>query len=148
MIGLTYDNARGHADVVFVDGQLVDDPGLITACLISLYTDKRDPSAPEGEREGWWGTQLDELGGEWGSLLWTLRRALPTEDTRQKAEGYATASLEWLKTDGYVETITAKAVWTKPNPGAADLAIEVYIKRPGDIAPRRLGVWGAFLGAQ
>lgn len=147
MIGLTYDNDAGHADVVFEDGTKVDDPGLITACLISLYTDKRDPSRPEGDRGGWWGTSLDDDGDEWGSLLWTLRNALPVEDTRQKAERYAQDSLAWLVTDGYVSSIKATAVWARDILGVASLRIAIDIQRPGDIAPRRLGIWEAFSGS-
>lgn len=147
MLGLTYDNAAGHADVTWEDGGKADDPGLITAVLISLYTDKRDPSRPEGDRGGWWGTELDDPGAEWGSLLWTLRNGLPTEDTRQRAELYAQQSLAWMVADGYVDTVKATAVWSRPSPGIADLSLVVDIKRPEDIAPRRLGVWEAFSGA-
>ena len=146
MLGLTYDNAAGHADVTFVDGTMVDDPGLITAVLISLYTDKRDPSRPEGDRGGWWGTTFDDAGEEWGSLLWTLQRELPTETTRRKAELYATDCLAWMVSRGYVAWVKATAAWAYPQPGVAELQLAVDIKRPGDIAPRRLGIWRAFSG--
>lgn len=147
MIALVFDNAAGHADVSFVDGTKLDDPGLITACLISLYTDKRDPTRPEGDRGGWHGTEFDEPGAEWGSHLWTLRNALPIEDTRQKAELFAEQSLTWLVTEGYVETVEATAFWATSQPGIADLRLGVDIKRPEDLAPRRLGIWEAFSGS-
>ena len=144
MIGLTFDNAQGHADVSYVDGRLVDDPGLITAILISLYTDKRDPSRPEGEQGGWWGTSLDDEGDEWGSLLWTLRRAAPTEDTRRKAETYAADALRWMVTDKIADAVTVMAAWSSPALGVRRLTLAVDIKRPGAATSERLGVWGAF----
>lgn len=147
MIGLTYSNDLGYADVTFTDGLLVDDPGLVTACWISLYTDRRDSARAEGDRGGWWGTQLDDAGDEWGSLLWTLRNAHPIEDTRGKAERYASDALTWLITDGIAQSVKVTAVWAYPNPGIADLRLAIDIKRPEDIAPRRLAVWEAFLGA-
>lgn len=147
MLGLTYDNAAGHADVTFEDGQLVTEPGLITAILISLYTDKRDPSRPAGDQGGWWGTALDDPGDEWGSLLWTLARELPTERTRQKAEAYAGDALAWMVADGIAETVTVTAAWTQPQPGLARLMLAVDIKRPQSAAIERLGVWEAFSGS-
>lgn len=147
MIKLVYDNEAGHADVVFVDGGKASDSGLITACIISLHTDKRDPTRREGDRGGWHGTEFADPGDEWGSLLWTLANALPTEDTRQKAERYAGECLAWLVSDGIAETVIATAFWDRSDPGIADLRIAVDIKRPGDLAPRRLGVWEAFSAA-
>ena len=147
MIGLTFDNAAGHADVSYSGGQLVSDPGLVTAVLLSLYTDKRDPSRPEGDQGGWWGTSLDEDGDEWGSLLWTLRRAAPTEDTRRKAENYATDSLRWFITDGIAATVKATATWVTPIPGIKRLMLAIDIKRPNSATAERLGVWEAFSGS-
>lgn len=147
MLGLTYDNAAGHADVTYSDGQLVTEPGLITAILISLYTNKRDPSRPQGDQGGWWGTALDEPGDEMGSLLWTLARELPTERTRQRAEVYAFDSLAWMVTDGIAETVVVTAEWQRPTPNVARLTLAVDIKRPKSAAIERLGVWEAFRGS-
>lgn len=147
MLGLTYDNAAGHADVSFEDGQLVTEPGLVTAILISLYTNKRDPSRQRGDQGGWWGTVLDEQGDEMGSLLWTLARELPTERTRQRAEAYAGESLAWMVADGIAEAVTVTAEWQRPTPNVARLTLAVDIKRPQSAAIERLGVWEAFRGS-
>lgn len=147
MLALTFDNAAGHADLSFSGGQLVTEPGLITAVLISLYTDKRDPSRPQGDQGGWWGTALDEDGYEMGSLLWTLRREPPTERTRQRAQTYAEDSLAWMLRDGIAETVTVTAAWARPQPNIARLDLAVDIKRPNSAAVERLGVWEAFRGS-
>lgn len=147
MLGLTFDNAAGHADVAFEAGQLVTEPGLITAILISLYTNKRDPSRPQGDQGGWWGTALDEAGDEWGSLCWTLAREHPTERTRQKYESYSTDALAWMIADGIAESVSTPCWWEYPQPGVARLMRAVDIKRPQSAAIERLGVWEAFRGS-
>lgn len=147
MLALTFDNAAGHADLSFSGGQLVTEPGLITAILISLYTDKRDPSRPVGDQGGWWGTALDAAGEEIGSLLWTLRREPPTERTRQRAQVFAEDSLAWMVTDGIADTVAVPAFWARPQPNLARLMLPVDITRPDTDAVERLGVWEAFRGS-
>ena len=143
MIALFWDDDEGAGDVRWTDGELViDGYDLQTAVFASLFTDRYDDTRDVGDRRGWWGTEFDaDDNDEWGSLLWTLDDQLATEDSRRKAEVYATESLQWLIDDGIAETVTATAVYDKTIPGLVRRNLRVEVQRPGELAPRLVGVW-------
>lgn len=141
MLALFWDDDEGVADVRWTDGELVREGyDLQTAAFISLFTDRYDESRDVGDRGGWFGTEFDTE-DEWGSLLWTLDRELATEENRRKAETYAQESLAWMVDDGIAETVIATATYDKTIPGLVRRNLRVEVQRPGEIAPRLLGVW-------
>lgn len=105
--------ARAGAD-------LASDDGLLTAVIISLFTDApasalEAANAGLSDRRGWWGdAYADEAGDVMGSKLWLLRREKRTAATLERARQYATEALAWLVSDGVAESVavTAEAVGT------------------------------------
>lgn len=85
-------------DIIIENGDLVEDAGLFTPVLISLFTDNRAPidvELPAGAtgRRGWWGnTNEDSV----GSLLWLVSREKATNEIASRAEDYARDALQWL----------------------------------------------------
>ncbi|MCW5760104.1 MAG: phage GP46 family protein [Phenylobacterium sp.] len=119
--------SRGDWAVAGFD--LASGTDLETAVLISLFTDRRadpDDVIPDGSGDprGWWG---DALGARpLGSKLWLLERAKQTEDTRQRAQGYAEDALAWLVEDGVAAEVVVAASWQGPG----FLGLQVTISEP------------------
>ncbi|EGJ50258.1 phage GP46 family protein [Desulfocurvibacter africanus] len=106
------------ADLTLSRADLATEQGLQSACILSLFTDARCDAdeLPEGETDsrGWWGDGLDGLDGtpvRRGSKLWLLGREKQVERTRQRAEEYAAAALQWLVTDGHAKAVAVSASW-------------------------------------
>ncbi|TCR69685.1 phage GP46 family protein [Bosea sp. BK604] len=85
---------------------------LASAVIISLFTDRR---APEGwrpdiaDRRGWWGDKVaaeGEAAEEIGSLLWTLRNEVATEQNAELARIYAIEALAWMLRDRVAAEVT------------------------------------------
>jgi phage gp46-like protein len=115
-------------DVLVSANDLVADDGLETAIILSLFTDRRADDSdelPDAEqfRRGWWADSDDD---RIGSKLWLLSRSKELVQIRALAEQYARESLQWLISDGIVESISVVAVI--PLPGVIGLAVE--IQRP------------------
>lgn len=108
-IGLDFDWALGR-------GAMLTDEGMETAVINSLFLDRvaaADDELPDdsGDRAGWWGDMAIE-GDEpdpIGSRLWLLARAKATRETAARAQRYALEALEWFKTDGVADEVTAVA---------------------------------------
>jgi phage gp46-like protein len=104
------------ADLVLQGGDLAGENGLLTAVMISLFTDaralERDPlPVEETSRRGWW---ADEAPDRIGSLLWLLRREKVTRATVELARQYARASLQWMVEDGIAEQVDVEAAVRQP----------------------------------
>lgn len=97
-----------------VDGSdLVNEPGLETAVLISILSERRaEPDDilpnPTDTRSGWWADAISDI--PIGSKLWLLSRSKINNTTLRNAEQYLEESLEWMITDGVADSITATAV--------------------------------------
>lgn len=118
--------AEGRGDWALAGPDLAAGLDLETAVLISLFTDRvADPDdvIPDGSGDprGWWG----DLGrsSAIGSKLWLLERAKRTEDTRLRAEGYATEALAWMVEGAIASEVQAVAAWTRR--GQLDLAVTI-----------------------
>lgn len=148
MLALVFDSDTGFYDLEFRDLQLLEDGGINTAVVISLFTNRRDPSRPVGDQGGWSGSEFDDDDGitEYGSLLWTLSREPPTETTRNRAQKYCEDALQWLVDDGIAESVDVTVTWTM-RAGVAYLAARVELTRPDDLAPRLVGVWEVYSAA-
>jgi len=139
-------------------GALAEDAELVSAVLLSLFTDARArdddrlPDAPEdgpapgtpGDRRGWW-ADAEAPEGALGSRLWLLSREKATERTRRRAEQYAEEALAWMVEDGLVEAVRVEADWTAPE--RLDLAVTLAL--PGGRPVRRTWAWytGETIGA-
>ena len=152
-IAIVYDEVERLFDLaVDEDGfRLQTDDGLQTAVTISLFTDRRATPAElqlaglaPHENAGWAGDSYPELDGdEWGSLLWTLRRALRDDDTLELARQYARQALQWLVEDEVAQGVTCDASWIADT-GYLELTVEIVRAERG--LPRWRRVWNATTG--
>lgn len=131
MIALSWNDASGTADLAQRDtGALADDAGLKTAVVLSLFLDARarPDDGAQGHRRGWLGdafTPEDRM----GSRLWLLTREKQTEETRRRAEDYATEALAWLLDEGLATDVAVTAQWV----ARGVLGLQVAIATPGGI---------------
>lgn len=131
-IAIKWDPARYRGDWDVTSGDLVTGPGLETAVLLSLFTDRvADPSfiPPPGEpfdRRGWWGDTYEP--SPIGSRLWQLNRAVKTDGTTLLAEArdYCLEALQWLKDAGVVASIDVTTWWL----AAQSIGIKITIAQP------------------
>jgi len=101
---------------------------LQTSVLISLFSDRladRDEPLPDnsGNRRGWW-ADTDAARGAIGSRLWLLVREKQTNETRLRAEDYATEALQWLIDDEVADRVEVVATWLRL--GWLELDIQIY----------------------
>jgi phage gp46-like protein len=115
------DWAIAGADEPLNRGGLQAKSALHTAIVLALFTDKRCPVdhplfkyVGDADPRGWWGDAVDVredlFEDELGSLLWTLERAVLTEDIRRWAERLAEEALAPLIRQGAVVRIDVEAV--------------------------------------
>lgn len=142
-IALTFDPATFEFDLALAGAgdarDLQGDDGLLTAVIISLFTDARahddDPLPDErvgvtSDKRGWWGDHIlpEDARDPMGSRLWLLWREKEMPVVVERARQYASEALAWLLRDGWVGglEVTAQRV------GPAYLGIGVRLRpRPG-----------------
>ena len=140
-VALIWNNATGSADFEMVNGDLVTDPGLQTALILSLFADRL--AAPgdvlpdnSTDRRGFWGDlpvdPAAQISGPsaadlTGSRLWLLDRALQTQQTLRLAESYAEEALAWMVSDGVVGGVSAQASF----PGEGLLELQITLTQAG-----------------
>lgn len=106
------DLARGYDD-------LVNETGMTTAVLLSLFLDRRaepDDELPagDGDRRGWLFDQFAEEEGDLiGSRAWLLDRSASRRDNVKKLEEYHREALAWMIEDGVVSRIDLEYVMAK-----------------------------------
>jgi phage gp46-like protein len=118
-VAVVWDSRLLRADWQVVAGDLARDDGLRSAIAISLFTDRlarEDDALPDGgtDRRGWWGdlpASPDAEPDPIGSRLWLLARSKRTEETRRRAEQYATEALAWTLRDGVASAVDVAAEW-------------------------------------
>lgn len=108
-------------------GDLETDPGLESAVLVSLFSDKRVPEADavDGKRQGWWADVFLENDDQIGSKLWTLARSKVTPEVLVRFETFAKEALEWMIVDGVASDVRVD-VEAQGN----SVYFEVTIERP------------------
>jgi phage gp46-like protein len=151
MIKLVYVPSLQTFDLARAGKNLLDDPTLATACLLSLFCRRRadpDDELPDPRsinREGWWADQYTGISGDrWGSKLWLLSRAPTTQETLNQARQYAIEGLQWLVDDGVAKTVDCLATWQTLPSGSVMLSLQPLITRPSDPTPWS-AVWAATL---
>lgn len=108
---------------------LAEEPGLETAVMLSLFTDRRaeDGDALPGgsdDKRGWWGDMYAENPGDkFGSRLWLLSREKQTPSVLVRARRYAEEALAWLVEDGIARAVSVSADIVRQ--GVLGLSIEI-----------------------
>lgn len=135
-IALAFNPDRFDFDLVLEgDGDnrdVLGDDGLLTAVIISLFSDRRanddDPLPDErvgvpSDLRGWWGDCIleEDRRDPLGSRLWLLSREKEMAVVVARAQQYAEESLQWLIRDGHVGELRVVA----SHAGPAYLAIDV-----------------------
>lgn len=146
---LYFDGLFLRGDMHLDGADLAVDHGLETACVVSLFSDRRAGATdelPAGEtaRRGFWGAAIPDRAddaGRFGSHLWLLCREKQTETTRLRAEQYAAEALEWMLEDGVASEVVVTASWRAPGSGWLDLEIVIY--RPDGEPYRYAAAWRA-----
>lgn len=109
--------AETHGDVQLAGKDLRTGDDLITAVMLSLFTDRRaadDDELLDGsdDRRGWWG---DTAEFQIGSRIWMLERSKRTQQTLQLAQNYIAEALQWLIDDGVVAAFDIAVEWAPGN---------------------------------
>lgn len=127
------------ADLQLADGDLMRDDSLLTAVVISLFTDRQaEPGdeLPAGgtDRKGWWGDATLpalKVGGKdkIGSRLWLLKREAQLPVVLARIKEYGEEALSWLVADGHVKAVSVTA--TAPARGVWLLGVRIT-RREGE----------------
>lgn len=94
---------------------LLEDDGLQTAVVISLFTDRRaknDDILPgdASDKRGWWADMFPITPGDQiGSRLWLLSREKQMQKVLSRAQQYAQESLQWMLDDGIASSVVCNA---------------------------------------
>lgn len=149
-IAVTWDPIQGRGDWSVANGDLALGNALLSAVMVSLFTDRVAPAQPSADddavglgtpgsqlpnRRGWWGDTY--VGRPIGSRLWQLRRTVkagPTAQTAvpQEAEDLCIEALRWLVDDGIAASVNVAASWAT----ATALSIRVTIAQPNAGTPQ------------
>jgi phage gp46-like protein len=119
-ISIIYNGKELTFDMAIRNGDLATDDGLLTAVLVSWFTDRRandDDVVPDGtgDRRGSWQDQYPDIPGDlMGSRLWLLSREKQLPDVLQRARMYAEEALAWAPEDGIAKTVSVPAAWAGP----------------------------------
>ena len=120
------------ADLALDGPALLEDGGLATAVILSLYSDRQaaaDDALPgaDTDRRGWWG-DVAPLADDYqlGSRLWLLAREKQLPVVLARAQAYAQEALAWLVTSGAAASVLVEA----SNPRTGVLALAIQIERP------------------
>lgn len=104
----------GRGDWQITGGVLTQGNDLVTAVLISLFTDRQaldSDRLPDGttDRRGWIGDL--NAASPIGSRLWLLDRSKHTADVLDKAQSYIAEAVQWLIDDGIVAGFEIGVQW-------------------------------------
>lgn len=132
-LAVVWSNVLGSGDLTLIDDDLASDRGLLTACALSLFLDRRaedddvPPSGDPNDRRGWWADQFALVTGDrYGSRLWLLDRAKRTRETELRAKEYVREALAWALEDRVASSIEVAVETT-----ASALLFAVVLQRPG-----------------
>jgi phage gp46-like protein len=131
-IALSWNVGTQSADWAVADGEIATGNDLLTAVIVSLFTDQviPDDQVPvDGSTDprGWWGDTY--TGDPIGSLLWWVcSRAVKTSQTALLAEVQQVCqkALDWMIADGVASAMQVNTFWITAN----QLGITVIIVEP------------------
>lgn len=131
-IAVAWSNEHLRGDWVIQNGTFLIDPGLHSAVLVSLFTNRRAPAdwvPPAGSpptRGGYPGDTYTKR--PLGSWLWLLYRSKigDRQGVLNQAQNYCQLALKWLIDDGIAASVTVQTGWIVPG----TMGIEIVITKP------------------
>lgn len=136
---LTWDDAIQGCHLEFADNDVVTTESLLSAVLVSLFTDARahddDPVPDElvGDRRGWWGdaTNTAMVNDSVGSRLWLLEREKNTAQVVYRAKAYIEEALQWMIDEGVCAAVDVVTESQRVgNSGTIMLAYQIKLTKP------------------
>lgn len=109
---LYFDVNKQYGEIGLADRDVERDPGLETAIIITLLTDRRadeDDSLPDynGYKGGSWQDGIPVVDGYlMGTKLWLLRRSKTIDEVPTLAKQFLNEGFQWMIDDGVVETVS------------------------------------------
>jgi phage gp46-like protein len=146
-IALQWSDSQHSADVAVELNDLVQDGGLETAVMLSLFTDRRSEEGDElppgdTDRRGWWADATPVVEGDRiGSRLWLLEREVATQAVVDRAVTYAREALQWLLDDKVASSLEVSA--EIPRRGMIGLAVKIYRPQKDPVNYRFDHAWNA-----
>jgi phage gp46-like protein len=146
-IALQWSDSQLSADVAVELNDLVQDGGLETAVMLSLFTDRRSEEGDElppgdTDRRGWWADAAPVVEGDRiGSRLWLLEREVATQAVVDRAVTYAREALQWLLDDKVASSLEVSA--EIPRRGMIGLVVKIYRPQKDPVNYRFDHVWNA-----
>jgi phage gp46-like protein len=128
-LSLTFNAERFDFDLTLIgeppDMDLQGDDGLLTAIIVSLFTDRRanadDPLPDErvgvpSDVRGWWGDHIleEDARDPLGSRLWLLSREKDMDVVVARAQQYTAEAVAWLIRGGHVADLRVRAFRAAP----------------------------------
>lgn len=128
MTDLAFRLDEAGSDLQIELGDLKTDEGLVSAVLVSLWSDARaraDDSIPDGgdDVRGYWG---QETGDDFGSRLWLYDRSKMGAATENEVREAAQSALRWLVAEEIASEVT---VQTSRGGTRHEIRLEVEITR-------------------
>lgn len=146
-IALQWSDSQHSADLAIELNDLVQDGGLETAVMLSLFTDRRSDDGDElppgdTDRRGWWADAEPVVEGDRiGSRLWLLDREIATQSVVDRAVTYAREALQWLLDDKVASSLDVSA--EIPRRGMIGLVVTIYRPQKDPVKYRFDNVWKA-----
>lgn len=148
-LAVVWSTVLGSGDLALIDMDLASDRGLMTACGLSLFLDRRaedddvPPSGDPNDRRGWWADQFALVAGDRiGSRLWLLDRSKATNETKLRAEEYVREALAWMLEDRVASSI---GVTVEISGNALLFAVELQRPSRDPVAFRFSHTWNHLL---
>lgn len=129
MTDLEFRLDENGSDLQLEAGDLKTEGGLVTAVLVSLWSDARardDDQIPDNSKDprGYWG---EVAGDEFGSRLWLYDREKATDATANNLREAATAALGWLIAEDIAASVTVSTSQGRRH----EILLDVEIVRSG-----------------
>lgn len=130
-VAVRWDRVNGRGDWAMQGADLATDQPLVTAVLISLFTDR--VASPDfvntdgtADRRGWWGDAFNPR--PIGSRLWQFERAKKVGPFAMLLEvrDAIRDALNWVVEDGIASGVDVSNRWTTPSV----MAVQVTIRKP------------------
>ena len=130
-------NTEGYFDLRLGDDDFVIDETIVTAGLVSEFSDRRVDDVVSDYHGGWWATEIMGIDPKkWGSKRWTLYNKRLDKNTLRLWEQYTVGAYQWMIDEGILVSVTCEAIIS----GINELSYTVWITNPDDTVSKTTNV--------